>query len=58
MPELPRTIDGRYWKLLMKSSESLGEFGLGPCGLGPTPSPRAEIQASLPSTERAVATVG
>src|SRR5581483_3758043 len=58
MPELPRTIDGRYWKLLMKSSESFGEFGLGPWGLGPTPSPRAEIQASLPLAERAAATVG
>ena len=48
IPELPRTIEGRYWKLLMKSSLSLGDFGFGPLGFGPTPSPRAEIQTSLP----------
>src|SRR3954452_16055777 len=58
MPELPRTIEGRYWKLLMKSSESFGEFGFGPLRFGPTPRPRAEIQASLRPVERAVATVG
>src|SRR4051812_35097697 len=47
MPELPRTIDGRNWKVLMWSSLLSGDFGFGPCGFGPTPRPRAEIQTSL-----------
>src|SRR3954470_10386159 len=51
--EVPRTSDGRCGRLLMKSSESLGEFGLGPFGFGPTPRPRAEIHASLRSADRA-----
>src|SRR3954469_20259486 len=46
LPAVPDTIDGRYWKVLMKLSESFGDSGLGPLGLGPTPSPLAAIQIS------------
>src|SRR6266516_4341782 len=49
IPDSPRTIEGRYWKWLrMKLSESFGEFGFGPWGLGPTPSPFDATQARSP----------
>ena len=41
MPEFPKVWLGRYWKSLILSSESLGEYGFGPFGFGPTPSPFA-----------------
>src|SRR5947209_1957675 len=44
-PASPETIDGRYWNVLMLSSESLGDRMLGPFGFGPTPTPFAEIQS-------------
>ncbi len=47
MPLAPRTIDGRYWKLLMLSSESFGDSGLGPFGFGPTPRPFAASHTSV-----------
>src|SRR4051812_13985497 len=47
MPLAPRTLDGRYWNLLMSSSESSGDRGFGPFGLGPTPSPFADSQTSV-----------
>src|SRR3954453_6873908 len=58
MPELPRTIDGRYWKGLVWSSLVSGDVGFGPCGFGPTPRPRAEIQTSLRRFGVAAAAVG
>src|SRR5439155_26065163 len=56
IPDSPRMIDGRYWKLLIWLSLSFGEFGFGPCGFGPTPSPLAVTQAMSPPLETCAAT--
>src|SRR2546423_11695339 len=40
-PDVPRTIEGRYWKWLMKSSLLYGDGCTGPFGFGPTPTPLA-----------------
>ena len=45
-PDIPRTIEGRYWKLLIWLSLFLVESGFGPFGFGPTPSPLALTHAS------------
>src|SRR3954462_4627413 len=45
-PEAPRTIDGRYWKWLMRSSLLYGDGTTGPLGFGPTPRPLAASQTS------------
>jgi hypothetical protein len=44
VPAIPETIEGRYWKLLIASSESFGESGFGPFGFAPVPRPLAAIQ--------------
>ncbi len=44
VPVSPVTIEGRYWKLLIALSVSLGESGFGPFGFAPVPRPLAAIQ--------------
>ena len=47
MPTAPTFSSGRYWNELIALSESLGDCGSGPFGLGPVPSPLALSQISL-----------
>ena len=58
LPARPKVNAGRYWKLLIRSSESSGEVGLGPLGLGPLPSPLAATHTSVLRAGVAAAATG